>query len=412
MIELKNTWQETLKGGFGGLFGEVVTEDVYCLRKLTWTPDIIFDLGGNVGIFSHFCRQLWPNVLIIAVEPDIENYEHFKKFVKDDNMILINAAIGSGNIYRVQGAINGAHEVYLSNATGFSEEGLKSDERMLKTETKSITVAELVEKYLKPSQRSIMKIDIEGNENSIWEHEPSMEAIKKMDYMTLEIHRIALNGKDTPNVNELTDKALDSFEDTHYTRQEHVIFFAYSKKIPMEIKHRIELVDLLKYFHLPLTGVEVGAAEGYNSADLLNKGMQKLFIVDAWQTLDQTGDGAFPQTWHDDNYAKAVERVKPYGDKAVILRGLSTEMAANIPDESLGLVYLDAAHDYENVKKDLEAYFPKLVSGGIMAGHDVLAVEYGVKQAVEEFCNGKYEIHIIEEDPEHPEYASFYFIKK
>ena len=52
----------------------------------------------------------------------------------------------------------------------------------------------------------------------------------------------------------------------------------------MEIQHRTELTDLLKFYDLPLTAAEIGIAEGYNSADLLNAGIEKLYMVDAWQT--------------------------------------------------------------------------------------------------------------------------------
>lgn len=67
--------------------------------------------------------------------------------------------------------------------------------------------------------------------------------------------------------------------------------------------------------------------------------------------------------------------------------GLSHQVAWSYKDEYFGLVYLDADHSYEGVMKDLNAWFPKLVPGGIMAMHDFLAPEYGVKKAVEDFVN-------------------------
>lgn len=63
-----------------------------------------------------------------------------------------------------------------------------------------------------------------------------------------------------------------------------------------------------------------------------------------------------------------------------------SEMAAeNFKDGSIDFVYIDASHDYESVKKDLNVWFPKLKYDGVMGGHD-----YGwesVKQAVDEFAN-------------------------
>lgn len=176
----------------------------------------------------------------------------------------------------------------------------------------------------------------------------------------------------------------------------------------MEIYHRNQLPELLRTLNLPMIAVEAGCAEGYFSAELLEKGVDKLYMVDAWKTLPQFGDASSSQEWHDKNFSDAMERVKPYGDKVVVLRGLTTEMAKEIPDGSLGLVYLDAGHAYANVAEDIRNYAPKLVAGGILAGHDVLNPQYGIRQAVEDFCKDKYEMHIITENDEHPEYASFW----
>ena len=221
--------EDTLKGGFNGLFGEVVTCDIYKLKELKFTPDIVFDLGGNVGVFSRFIMSLFPDALIVAVEPDTENHTHFKKFTPDKNLILINKAIGTSEVFRVNGAVNGAHEVYLSKMTGYSQEGFNEKATFEKTGVGFITVPELVKEYLKPGMRSLIKIDIEGAENSIFEDEASMEELRKMDYVTMEIHRFALTGKEQQEVNELTERALKSFEATHDCKYEHPMFYATKK---------------------------------------------------------------------------------------------------------------------------------------------------------------------------------------
>jgi len=180
----------------------------------------------------------------------------------------------------------------------------------------------------------------------------------------------------------------------------------------MEITHRTQLPDLLKHLGLPMIGAEIGVASGFNSLDLMRNGMEKLYCVDNWGTIEGvTGDGASSQEWHQGNYESTLKLLKPFGDKVTILKGMSVEMAKEIPDNSLGLLYHDGNHTYLGVKEDIEAYWAKLVENGIMAFHDYANTwDYGVKDAVDEFAeeNGL-EVFLIPEDK--IEDAGAYIIK-
>jgi len=177
-----------------------------------------------------------------------------------------------------------------------------------------------------------------------------------------------------------------------------------------EIKHRIDLVSLL-----PENAVvaEIGVAEGNFSADLLERGIGKLYSVDNWGHIPSvTGDGNFPQDFHDKNYTAAKERLTKYGERSVILKGLSVEMAKLVPDNSLDLLYLDGAHYYAGVAADLNAWYPKVKSNGIIAGHDYLNNDYQVKEAVSHFVVERNIITSVFVIPEtHINDAGFYFIK-
>lgn len=168
----------------------------------------------------------------------------------------------------------------------------------------------------------------------------------------------------------------------------------------MEIKHRTELISLLKHFGLKLTGIEVGSAEGYNAKDLMNNGLEFLYLVDNWNKIPgQSGDGGFDKSWHEKNWNDAHDRLKPYIDKVVFLRGLSVDMAKLIPNNCCGLVYIDCDHSFDGVLRDILAYWDKLVDGGIMAFHDYEAKQYGVKEAVHHFvAKTGIEIHLIPEN--------------
>jgi len=81
-------------------------------------------------------------------------------------------------------------------------------------------------------------------------------------------------------------------------------------------------------------------------------------------------------------------------DMVEILEGPSDAMAARVPDGSLAFCYIDAAHYYDAVKADLQAWIPKMkrtASGdfaGTIAGHDSQWWEV-VKAVKEELPNAQ-----------------------
>lgn len=177
----------------------------------------------------------------------------------------------------------------------------------------------------------------------------------------------------------------------------------------MNIEKREQLPELLKELNLPLIVAEVGVAEGLHAELLMKNGIEKLYLIDRWEHADIKGDSGEPEEWHNTNYNRVVEVMKPYGDKALILKGNSSDMCEWIPDNSLGMVYIDADHSYEGCLADLERWYPKVIDGGVIVGHDFLNMEYGVNKAVNEFVSGRFRITVIPENE--PNNASFYFIK-
>lgn len=166
----------------------------------------------------------------------------------------------------------------------------------------------------------------------------------------------------------------------------------------MEIDNRNRLIELLRYFNLPLIVVEVGVAGASFSEELLQSGVEKLYSVDAWEYMPMMGDIAADQQVHDTNYKSTVERLAKYGDRSEIIKGFSHKVATQFQDESVGLIYLDGCHDLICISKDIEMWYPKIVEGGIIAAHDYGNEGLGVGSAVNYFCtNNNLEIHIISE---------------
>lgn len=135
-----------------------------------------------------------------------------------------------------------------------------------------------------------------------------------------------------------------------------------------------------------VVAVELGCAECFFASDIAAWGVKRLYAVDMWESnASFPGDAGNPQVWHNANFEACQKRFEKFGDRVVILRCPTTAMAGLI-QEQLDFVNVDACHSYACVKADIEAYWPKLRSGGIMAFHDHEMKQYGVKQAVAEFA--------------------------
>src|SRR5688572_9130342 len=126
----------------------------------------------------------------------------------------------------------------------------------------------------------------------------------------------------------------------------------------MEIKYRLDLIKLLP--DNPVTA-ELGVAEGYFSEHICKEwNPAHHYLVDNWGTLETKGDGNFHQLWHNKNYHAVLWRMHPFKHKSTILKGITWNMAQHIQDEHLDIVYIDAGHSYDDVRKDLEAWYPKV----------------------------------------------------
>ena len=87
--------------------------------------------------------------------------------------------------------------------------------------------------------------------------------------------------------------------------------------------------------------------------------------------------------------------MKPVEKYYKSIRKNSIEAADQFEDESLDFVFIDASHEYEDVKKDIQIWLPKIKKGGILAGHDYyIGYDYfpGVKAAVNE-CLSNFETY-------------------
>lgn len=127
-------------------------------------------------------------------------------------------------------------------------------------------------------------------------------------------------------------------------------------------------------------GVEIGVLMGDFSAQLLQATQpKKLYLVDPWMHFDDAahtttlyGGSAFTREEVEGRYPRVVERFREQTQAGLveIIRDFSTKWAGQVGDGTLDYVYVDGDHNKDAVAADIDAFWPKLKLGGIMAFDD------------------------------------------
>ncbi len=135
-------------------------------------------------------------------------------------------------------------------------------------------------------------------------------------------------------------------------------------------------------------GCEVGVMAGKNALSILKSIPNlELILVDPYMVYEYRKFKRHNRwKWH----LPEMNRMRRHALKLVSgynvrwLMTTSVKAAPSVEDESLDFVYIDGNHSYDFITQDLQAWYPKVRSGGIVSGHD-----YGirpVRQAVDVFA--------------------------
>ena len=183
------------------------------------------------------------------------------------------------------------------------------------------------------------------------------------------------------------------------------------------LSNRDRLGSFLTNLGLVGNGVEVGVKRGVFSEKVMKewKG-EHYYIVDIWKEQENYVDVAnVNQAVQESFMAEALSRVSPWKDRVTVVRNYSVLASKLFPEEFFDFVYLDARHNYEGIKEDLHAWYPKLKQGGLFSGHDFLNANikegiFEVKRAVFEFADAHGLWDQVRETKESA-WTSWYFFK-
>lgn len=140
-------------------------------------------------------------------------------------------------------------------------------------------------------------------------------------------------------------------------------------------------------------GSWLGTSVAYLGVELINAGKlkTKIYCIDTWGENDD-GEYLHEQVVKNktlyENFLKNIQPLKDAGLEVHAIKSKSQDASNLFESKSLDFVYVDGSHLYENVKKDIQLYIPKMKSGGLFAGHDWQCSD--VKRAVlEEISSDK-----------------------
>jgi dTDP-4-dehydrorhamnose reductase len=141
--------------------------------------------------------------------------------------------------------------------------------------------------------------------------------------------------------------------------------------------------------------VEIGSWKGKSSAymaiEIANSDKDIDFCcVDTWQGGEEHQNFDCLSSL----YETFINNMKPVENYYRYLKMTSLEAVEQFEDNSLDFVFIDASHEYEDVKADILAWIRKVKPGGILAGHDYYVNTTirlcGVNEAVDE-CLDKFD---------------------
>lgn len=144
-----------------------------------------------------------------------------------------------------------------------------------------------------------------------------------------------------------------------------------------EINHREALgfwLNRLKHPIRPLEMAEIGVCHGGFSKTVLAQWEgDRYWMIDPWKLQD-------PEVYRENQHSQEIydkkftecEEITRKDPRASVIRDLSTNAVKQFKDGQLVCVYIDGNHSHRAVMEDMDGWWPKIVVGGIMGGHDFM----------------------------------------
>ena len=116
------------------------------------------------------------------------------------------------------------------------------------------------------------------------------------------------------------------------------------------------------------TMIEIGSYMGESTMMLASsKLFKKIYAIEPHKGTESFNDYA----GYDWEFVKKEFHLNTrYFDNITLISDFNYNVVDMFEDESIDFIYIDADHEYDSVKRDIELYLPKLKKTGIIGGHD------------------------------------------
>jgi FkbM family methyltransferase len=157
-----------------------LVEDFYaeCISTGETAPrPLILDIGSNIGVSTHYFSALWPSAVVVAVEPEMSNFEISKRNAPDATLVFgaVTDRTGFASIINPE-----------ADAWGYR---VKSDDL---GKVPSFTISSLLKRH-PDTTPFILKIDVEGSESLIFAGDVSW--VDLFPLIIIELHDWMLPGE-------------------------------------------------------------------------------------------------------------------------------------------------------------------------------------------------------------------------
>jgi hypothetical protein len=156
------------------------------------------------------------------------------------------------------------------------------------------------------------------------------------------------------------------------------------------VKHLQTRKEILSLINKGSNIIEIGVFKGEFSKEIFfDCNPSELILIDLFEGIMGSGnkDGENMEFINLNDHFMSLSDFFKKNQEVKLLKGYSSNVLKDLPKNHYDFIYIDASHEYTDVKNDLDLSYQLIKSGGYISGHDYENNRFpGVVKAVNEFC--------------------------